>query len=192
MTTFLSETNVKLMWDIILEQDSYIHLNPEEKLKINTIFKTHIKPYYQEQINKGIHTLQELDKQYIRFIIDKINESAITLDIREYPIIQENTTNIEPIKQEEMNKLLNEMVLQRNYDIKPIKVPNLPTQLNTENSFIPIIEDIEDNTFLKKLKKIDKPSYVKPTELELKIQTLENEINELKRLFYEMKDKYAS
>lgn len=191
MATFLSEENTKLMWDIIIEQDSYINLIPEEKLKIDQIFKSTRITYYHDQLNKGITSLQELDKQYIRFIIDKIHDYTISLDIREYPIKQEEiripkqeeTDKLS--KQEDMDKLLNEMVLERNYHTKPI--PPKVTILNTENSFQPITEEVpENNSFLKKLKKIDKPMN---NNMDSKIEKLEKEVAELKRILYEIKER---
>lgn len=182
MNNFFSEENTKLMWDIITEQDSYINLISEDKLKIEKIFNSNKIKYYQEQLNKGITSLQELDKQYICFIIDKIHDYTIKLDILDFPIKQE-----EKEKEEDINKLLNEMVLQRNYQTIPI-TPRV-TVFNTEHLFQPIREESpapENNSFLKKLKKIDKPMN---NNIEFKIEKLEKEVNELKRILYEIKNK---
>jgi hypothetical protein len=206
MTNFLSEENTKLMWDIITEQDSYMKLTAEEKIQINNLYKTNILVYYQQQMNKGITGLQELDKQYIRFIIDKIQDYDIDLEICEFPIHQEKEKDTP--KQEDMDKLLHDMVLERNYHTRPIQTnPNQSQShhfsatdtprkdVNTDNYFIPISipipikEDTSENTsFLNKLKKIDKPI---SKDTDRKIAELEKEVSELKRILYELQGRYV-
>jgi hypothetical protein len=71
MTLFLSKENIKLMWDIITEQDDYLILSEINKIQLLDIFNINLNKYYIKE-EKETHNLLTLNKGYIRLIITEI------------------------------------------------------------------------------------------------------------------------
>jgi len=152
MALFLSNDNVKLMWDIIIEHDDFILLSPSNKHKTFNIYHTNLKPFYKEE--KKLSTdLLTLNKKYIQFIINNLPKSEINEaitnkeiqneklykfdnDLNKITIDFENTIKPKiPTKPDfqdkkidtpitEMEQKLKEITAQRNYDIQYINETN--------------------------------------------------------------------
>ena len=61
---FLTNQNVKLLWDVITDEDIFTNASPDFLMHVNNVFNKHISPFYDhEKHNKK--TLIELNKLFI-------------------------------------------------------------------------------------------------------------------------------
>jgi hypothetical protein len=139
MSTFLSKDNVKLMWDVVTEQDIFLSLSPSNKNKLLTIFQTNVIPYYDtEKINTS--DLMSLNKKYIKLIIKNI----ASLHVQRIKIHDDNTNELvtyEDIQNDKLSKFDNDLNrIKEDFDntIK-IKIPNRP-EFQDKNIDTPITE----------------------------------------------------
>ena len=128
MTKFLSDDNIKLMWDVISEQNVFLLLSSSNKTKIYSIFQTNVKPYYNEK-KKTVNDLMTLNKEYIKLVIKSI---SILINLHSQTKINEFNTNKlvthEDIHNDKLSKFdddLNKITEDFNNAIK-LKIPNKP------------------------------------------------------------------
>jgi hypothetical protein len=125
MTKFLSDDNIKLMWDVISEQNVFLLLSYSNKTKIYSIFQTNVKPYYNEK-KKTVNDLMTLNKEYIKLVIKSISILHSQTKINEF-----NTNKLvthEDIHNDKLSKFdddLNKITEDFNNAIK-LKIPNKP------------------------------------------------------------------
>jgi hypothetical protein len=159
MEQFTTNENKVLLWDLIEEN---LYLEATGKKYIYSLFNQHFNPFFQSEYKKS-NSLMELNKKYILFIKNQINEydkktQMITFeDIKKNKVSQldneyqnqkndfENSINIKPppvpdfkIATEdeplmETDKLIKEMIKSRNYEIDMVYKKNDNMIKNTDN-----------------------------------------------------------
>ena len=195
---FIQQDNIKMLWDVISEEDIFKFLTQDIQEKIYQLFINNIKGFYEAEKSKT-NSLVDLNKKYIILILNFIkqnypyqpskikihNEQPIKESIT-YEEIQndrrsqfdrdltkrqnefEDIMNVKvppvpefsdkksdsPIK--EMDKIIKEMQLQRNYEVEQIN-RTYNTSNNVENwlkpqetslkneKFVPDYQELSDN-----------------------------------------------
>ena len=63
---FFQKENVNILWEVIIDEESFQFLNKTEKQNIYQIFLNNLERFYETEKNKS-KTLMELNKKYILF-----------------------------------------------------------------------------------------------------------------------------
>ena len=166
MEQFKTNENKALLWDLISEN---ITLDNNGKHHIYNLFNQNYNPFYQNQFNT-CNSLMELNKKYIMFIRSNINEYDHKSKLVTHEDIQKNkvnqfdieyqnqkndfdsSINIKPppvpdfkIKMEdeplkETDKLIQEMIKSRNYEIDKVYQKNDIVTKNTNKLDTPSLD----------------------------------------------------
>lgn len=71
---FLSDTNVRMLWEIILDDDVIVNKNREEVTAINNVFLNVAQQFYDRE--KGnFKELMQMNKKFISIIVDILNKN---------------------------------------------------------------------------------------------------------------------
>ena len=71
---FLSKQNVKLIWDVLMDEDILKNKSNETLSKINNMFNSLIVPFYENE-KQITNNLFELNKKFITTIIQNVNKN---------------------------------------------------------------------------------------------------------------------
>ena len=95
---FLSDSNIRMLWEIILDDDVVVNKNREEVTIINNIFLKVAQQFYDKE--KGtFKDLIQMNKKFISIIVDILNKNFP----KAKPLVIHNTESI-PITAEEIQK----------------------------------------------------------------------------------------
>lgn len=93
INNFLSKNNIQLIWDVLIDEDVFKNRSKETIANINILFNKIIKDFFESEKHK-YNDLIDMNKQFIRIIIDYINKY--------YPL-KLNTTSISNIPYQNNN-----------------------------------------------------------------------------------------
>lgn len=71
--TFLTNQNMKLLWDVLMENELFQNKPRDFLLKINTLFNENISDFYEKEKTKSF-SLLELNKKFITLFINHIQQ----------------------------------------------------------------------------------------------------------------------
>jgi hypothetical protein len=66
--TFLSNENMKLLWDVLIENEVFQNKSKDFLININYMVNQNIQPFYESEKNK-VSNLMELNKKFISFLL---------------------------------------------------------------------------------------------------------------------------
>lgn len=76
---FLTNENLKLIWDVLTENEVFTNQSKEFLIKINYLLNQNIQPFYEEELGKNQHiSLMELNKKFISLLLNHIQQTKIT------------------------------------------------------------------------------------------------------------------
>lgn len=117
---FLSKNNIELLRDVILDENIFRNRTNDEMIKlINIIFNKIIKQFYENEKNK-FKNLIEMNKQFIKIIINYININ--------FPIQQNTQTNLH--NNNNNNNLTSSKNLITSEDIQQNRLSQFEKELN--------------------------------------------------------------
>ena len=96
---FIQKENVNILWEVIIDEESFQFLNKTEKQNIYQIFLNNLERFYETEKNKS-KTLMELNKKYILFILNYIkktfgDKTPSKIHIQEEIIPEQTNINME-------------------------------------------------------------------------------------------------
>ncbi len=71
---FTSSDNIKLLWDIVSDEDVFVILDKNRQASMYELFLNNIKGFYEAEKNKAPN-LVEINKKYISLIMTHINKN---------------------------------------------------------------------------------------------------------------------
>ena len=71
--TFLTNQNMKLLWDVLMENELFQNKQRDFLFKINTLFNENISDFYEKEKTKSF-SLLELNKKFITLFINHIQQ----------------------------------------------------------------------------------------------------------------------
>ena len=71
--SFLTNQNMKLLWDVIMENELFQNKSRDFLFKINTLFNENISDFYEKEKTK-VSSLLELNKKFITLFINHIQQ----------------------------------------------------------------------------------------------------------------------
>jgi len=96
---FLSDNNIKMLWEIILDDDIVVNKNRDEITQINKIFLSVAQQFYDKE--KNLHqTLIGMNKKFISVIVNILNQNFP----KPKPLVIHNEKETIPITAEEIQK----------------------------------------------------------------------------------------
>jgi len=219
-TSFLKNSNINMIWDVISDEDIYKFLSKDIQQNISQVFFNNLNSFYENELTKS-NSLVEMNKKYIILISNyiktnyitqlpskiKIHEeiipdnkkksityeeiqndrltqfeknlikhkedfaNAITLNVPEVPHFKDKSED-EPIK--EMDKMIQEIKAQRNYDVENINRISNPQDENWLKSQDTSIKN-EKLNFISN----EEPNHTGSPNTKLKYIKIENDITSL-------------
>ena len=85
---FLSKQNVKIIWDVLIDEDILKNKSKDVISQINVVFNKNIGPFYEIE-KKNTNNLIELNKKFIKLIINFVNKNFP--NIQQYSNTQKQT-----------------------------------------------------------------------------------------------------
>ena len=96
ITNFLNKENVKILWDVISDEDIIKNQSGEFKENIFNLFTSNIKGFYDVESKKATN-LVELNKKYIMLVLNhsnKVIKNSISTEIKKIKISNETPNNV--------------------------------------------------------------------------------------------------
>jgi hypothetical protein len=87
---FLSKQNVKLIWDVLIDEDIVNNKSKDVISQINVVFNKNIVPFYEIE-KKNTNNLIELNKKFITLIINFVNKNFPNVQQHFQPQTQQQT-----------------------------------------------------------------------------------------------------
>ena len=95
MNKFLANDNIKLLWDVIIDEDMIKKQSTEFQENIFKLFTSNISGFYEIESNKTTN-LVDMNKKYILLILNHVNKmvkSAATPRYKKIKILDEEPKN---------------------------------------------------------------------------------------------------
>ena len=95
-TNFLNKDNVKILWDVISDEDIIKNQSGEFKENIFNLFTSNIKGFYDVESKKATN-LVELNKKYIMLVLNhsnKVIKNSMSTEIKKIKISNETPNNV--------------------------------------------------------------------------------------------------
>jgi hypothetical protein len=96
---FLSKQNVKLIWDVLIDEDILNNKSKDIISQINVVFNKNIEPFYEIEKN-NTNNLIELNKKFITLIINFVNKNFPNVQQYSQPQQTSQQTTHQPDKKE--------------------------------------------------------------------------------------------
>jgi hypothetical protein len=139
LSQFTNKQNLKLLWDVLLDE---IHINASNKTlitNIRTIFDSNIKPF-TSRINPNLNII-ELNKQFLSQVVLAVNRLFPNLtkeqNIQKITIFPEIEDNFEPYKIEDIQSLrqteFEKEVERKKMELDTYMTPTKPKELDFSN-----------------------------------------------------------
>jgi hypothetical protein len=96
ITNFLNKDNVKILWDVISDEDIIKNQSIEFKENIFNLFTSNIKGFYEVESKKS-NNLVELNKKYIMLVLNhsnKVIKNSMSTEIKKIKISNEIPNNV--------------------------------------------------------------------------------------------------
>ena len=96
VTNFLNKDNVKILWDVISDEDIIKNQSGEFKENIFNLFTSNIKGFYDVESKKATN-LVELNKKYIMLVLNhsnKVIKNSMSTEIKKIKISNETPNNV--------------------------------------------------------------------------------------------------
>jgi hypothetical protein len=96
ITNFLNKDNVKILWDVISDEDIIKNQSGEFKENIFNLFTSNIKGFYDVESKKATN-LVELNKKYIMLVLNhsnKVIKNSMSTEIKKIKISNETPNNV--------------------------------------------------------------------------------------------------
>ena len=96
ITNFLNKDNVKILWDVISDEDIVKNQSGEFKENIFNLFTSNIKGFYDVESKKS-NNLVELNKKYIMLVLNhsnKVIKNSMSTEIKKIKISNETPNNV--------------------------------------------------------------------------------------------------
>ena len=75
---FLTNENMKLIWDVLMENELFNNQTKDFLIKINYLVNQNTQPFYEEEINKKQNiSLMELNKKFISLLLNHIHQNLL-------------------------------------------------------------------------------------------------------------------
>lgn len=84
---FLSQSNVDMLWEVLMDEDVLKNKPPETVNQINQVFHKNIRPFYDSE-RKTTNNLMELNKKFMGLIIQFVNKKYMQSQHQHQPQIQ--------------------------------------------------------------------------------------------------------
>lgn len=128
ISAFIQEKNIKMLWDVISDEDIFRFLTPDIQSKINGLFINNIQGFYESERMKSAN-LVEMNKKYVLLILNHIKKTY-PYQPSKIKIYNQPTESItyEEIQNDRRNKFDTDLNKRQQEfdDIMNIKTPPLP------------------------------------------------------------------
>lgn len=178
---FLNKENVKMLWDVISDEDIFRFLTPNVQKEIYNLFLNNLKGFYNNERNAS-NSLVELNKKYIILILNHIKNNCSHQPSKikihnEYPTKESIT--FEEIQNDRKNKIQHDFErIQEEFDssmsLKPPPTPKFADETDKPiKEMDKILKQIQQkrNYEIEQINKNHNPnsdSWLKPQETSLK------------------------
>ena len=102
---FLSKQNVKIIWDVLIDEDILKNKSKDVISQISVVFNKNIGPFYEIE-KKNTNNLIELNKKFIKLIINFVNKN--------FPNVQQYSNTQKQAQQHDKKELITYEDLQAN------------------------------------------------------------------------------
>jgi hypothetical protein len=105
MNRFLSDENVKTLWDVVIDADIIKTKPPPIKKQISELFINNIEGFYHNEKNK-CSNLVEMNKKYIMYVLSSCSNTSIKKEVNNQviPTIQNVKQDMQSERQNKIDK----------------------------------------------------------------------------------------
>ena len=147
ISSFLTQSNISMIWDVISDEDIFKFLSRDIQLKISEVFTNNLKGFYENEVLKKNNSLIDLNKKYIILMLSFIKQnypqqpSKITILEEISPTNQQNLITYEEIHSDRKSQFDKELFKRQEEftSAMTLKVPPVP-DFNDKHDNMPITE----------------------------------------------------
>jgi len=131
---FLSDKNIKMLWEVILDEDIIINKNREEITLINQIFLKVAQQFYDKE--KSLHKdLIGINKKFISVIINILSQTfPKPKQIAIHENVKENLITAEEIQASRVNAFERNLLQKQEEFTKAMALPAIETPIFADNA----------------------------------------------------------
>ena len=130
---FLSNDNLKLLWDVIVDNEILKNKNTEMLVQINNIFNQNIKGFYENEMKNNPNiSLIELNKKFISLLINHVQKTFFKSN--------KQLITSEEIQNNRMNQFEKDLTLKQQEFTNAMSLPIPPTPTFQDKLDEPISE----------------------------------------------------
>jgi hypothetical protein len=138
--TFLSNENMKLLWDVLIENEVFQNKSKDFLININYLVNQNIQPFYEAEKN-NVSNLMELNKKFISFLLNYIQKLILSEKTKPTLATQKNTlVTSEEIQTHRINQFEKDLSLKESEFKKSMSLPVPPTPVFQDKMDEPISE----------------------------------------------------
>jgi hypothetical protein len=127
MADFLTEANVRLLWEVLIDEDT-LSSKPKEFLHlIFQIFQKNLIPFYETERKSGNLYLIDFNKKYISLMIDVIQKAEVQQLQKAKQSVNKVPITYEEIQEEKKTKFEKELVQKQDEFQRAVALPVPPT-----------------------------------------------------------------
>jgi hypothetical protein len=127
MADFLTEANVRLLWEVLIDEDT-LSSKPKEFLHlIFQIFQKNLIPFYETERKSGNLYLIDFNKKYISLMIDIIQKAEVQQLQKAKQSVNKVPITYEEIQEEKKTKFEKELVQKQDEFQRAVALPVPPT-----------------------------------------------------------------
>ena len=147
ISSFLTQSNISMIWDVISDEDIFKFLSRDIQLKISEVFTNNLKGFYENEVLKKNNSLIDLNKKYIILMLSFIKQNypqqpnKITILEEISPTNQQNLITYEEIHSDRKSQFDKELFKRQEEftSAMTLKVPPVP-DFNDKHDNMPITE----------------------------------------------------
>ena len=134
--SFLSNENMKLIWDVLIENEVFQNKSKDFLRNFNYLVNQNIQPFYEAEKNK-VSNLMELNKKFISFLLN-YNQKIMSKD--SYVKSEAKLVTSEEIQTHRMDQFEKDFSLKESEFKKAMSLPVPPTPVFQDKMDEPITE----------------------------------------------------
>ena len=137
--TFLSNENMKLLWDVLIENEVFQNKSKDFLININYLVNQNIQPFYESEKNK-VSNLMELNKKFISFLLNHIQKRFLDEKTASNMKPESKLVTSEEIQTHRINQFEKDFSLKEMEFKKSMSLPVPPTPVFQDKMDEPISE----------------------------------------------------
>jgi hypothetical protein len=134
---FLTNENMKLLWDVLMENELFQNKSKDFLIKINYLVNQNIHTFFEQEKTKS-QNLMDLNKKFITLLLNHIQKMLLTEEVK--PLVKPNLVTSEDIQNHRQTQFERELTSKQQEFTNAMTLPVPPTPTFQDKRDEPLTE----------------------------------------------------